>query len=88
MSNKDHKANNRIRTITTTHYLTVDPEDIVIDCDTGRGKEFIGSLWDSLIKDNYQYTAIPGKPRALVKETEYERGSVIFHFVDRFILPI
>ncbi|GHT63815.1 hypothetical protein FACS1894110_02310 [Spirochaetia bacterium] len=69
------------------HYLKEDPEDIVIDCDTGRGKEFFGSLWDSLIKDDYQYTAIPGKPRTLVKESKYKKNGIIVHFIDRFIFP-
>ncbi|GHV44371.1 hypothetical protein AGMMS49546_28230 [Spirochaetia bacterium] len=87
MSSKDHKINNHIRTITTTHYLKEEPEDMLLECDTGRGKEIVGSLWDGLIKDNYQYTSIPGKPRTLIKKSEYKKDDVIVHLIDRFILP-
>jgi hypothetical protein len=88
MNSNDTTKNNHIRTITTTHYLKEEPEDIVIDCDTGRGKEIIGSLWDSLMKENYEYISIPGVPRTLTKVTECKRGDKTYHLIDRFILPI
>ncbi|WP_026043723.1 hypothetical protein [Treponema primitia] len=87
MGIKDYKLLNH-RNKTITHYLREEPQDIVIDCDTGRGKEILGSLWDRLMQENFQYLSIPGKPRTLIKETEYEEEGLVFHFIERFILPV
>jgi hypothetical protein len=81
--NKDSRFCN----ITKKTYLREDPHDIVLDCDTARGTQVLGSLWDKLIEEGFQYKPSQDKSQELIKEIKFTRDGKTFHTIDKYIFP-
>jgi hypothetical protein len=79
--------NNRRAAMIINHYLRENPHEIIIDCDTGRGKEIISTLWDDLIQNGYEYHLNAKNESCLTKTIKKKHTIKSMKIVKSYIFP-